>query len=233
MFSCIEIYQKKQSLLASQLISETYPPLRLTDNIKMAIELMIDADVMHLPVVQDGSYLGLISLKSLINIQKDQKTIADLRKDFLAISALPEQATEEVLNLIVGNRISLLPIVTEENQYTGALSRHRLLQVLIKWMGMEHPGGVIVFSMGYYDYELGEIARLAETNNAKILSSWVSEPDENMNLLVYIKFNLNDLTHIIATYERFGFQIAATFHKSEVNDLLEERLNALIHYLNI
>ena len=48
-----------------------------------------------------------------------------------------------------------------------------------------------------------------------------------------IKVNLEHVSGMIATFERFGYEIRATFNEGLAVDTLRERYDALINYLNV
>jgi len=52
-------------------------------------------------------------------------------------------------------------------------------------------------------------------------------------LLVHLKINIPDLTRVVATLERFDYQVIEVHHKSEVTSLDQERLDQLMKYLGI
>ena len=47
-------------MLAQQLIQNSYPTLNLFDKISFALQLMEDYDVLHLPVLNEEKFVGLI-----------------------------------------------------------------------------------------------------------------------------------------------------------------------------
>ncbi|HEX8529873.1 MAG TPA: cbs domain containing protein, partial [Cytophagales bacterium] len=48
-----------------------------------------------------------------------------------------------------------------------------------------------------------------------------------------IKINRNDLSRIIATFERFSYNIVAKFHHTQGNEDDKERIDLLLRYLNM
>ena len=75
---------------------------------------------------------------------------------------------------------------------------------------------------------------MVEENNAKILSTYVkSDPMDSNKLLLTLKINILESKRIIATLERFGYNVLAQFVESEDQDSHQDRLNLLLKYIEI
>jgi acetolactate synthase small subunit len=98
----------------------------------------------------------------------------------------------------------------------------------------QNEGGVIVLSSMIRDYSLSEISRLVESNQAKILAVITeTDPIEHQKLIIHLKINEKDLSRIVATLERFDYQVLEVHHKTEAITLDQERLDLLLKYLGI
>ena len=91
---------------------------------------------------------------------------------------------------------------------------------------------MLEFEVGIHDYSLAEIARLVESNDAKIIHSDITSLGENDKIRVTIKVNKSDLSRIIQTFNRFGYHITASFHKDEYAEDLRKRYDSFLRYLN-
>ena len=88
--------------------------------------------------------------------------------------------------------------------------------------------------MSANDYSLAEIARLVESNNAKILSSSLKEDELDISKIkLTVKINQTDITHVIATLERFGYKVIAKYQETGQMEDQKERLDILMKYLDI
>ena len=59
-------------MLASELINSRYPVLHMNDKVSFALQLMNDYDIVHLPVLNDDKFSGLIDKDDLLDA--DEKT---------------------------------------------------------------------------------------------------------------------------------------------------------------
>ena len=99
---------------------------------------------------------------------------------------------------------------------------------------LEAPGGIIELELGVNDYTLTEISQIVESNDAKILSMYVSSPEDSMQMTGSLKVNTPDITSIIQTFNRYNYSVNASYMESDdLEDLLHNRYEAFMKYLNI
>ena len=97
---------------------------------------------------------------------------------------------------------------------------------------IQSPGGVIVLEMSNNDYSLTEIASIVESNNTKILSSYIISKPKSTNIEVTIKLNKQDVTAIIKDFERRQYNISASYKDEEADGDFSERYESLMRFLN-
>ena len=98
----------------------------------------------------------------------------------------------------------------------------------------EHEYSLIVLDVPIKDYSLSEIARLVEDNNARIIRFEVLPSEEGDSLLVSMKLDVIDISAVLRSFERFSYNIVYHFMKEgEMNEIYEDRLKELLHYLDM
>lgn len=98
----------------------------------------------------------------------------------------------------------------------------------------EHELSIIVLKVSANDYTLTQIAKLVEDNNAQIIRLEVIPSIDGLSLLISIKMNIIDISAVLRSFERFSYEVIYYYMKEgEINDTLEERLNELLHYLDM
>jgi hypothetical protein len=86
--------------------------------------------------------------------------------------------------------------------------------------------------MNKKDYSMSEIAQIVESNNLKILSAYITDVDEKNNIKLTLKLNKIDIAAVIQTFERYKYNVAASYNYSENTDNLSDRFDSLMRYLN-
>lgn len=220
-------------MIARELISETVPPLKTTDSGKKAIMWMNDFHIRHLPIVRDDKLIGLISEEDILNHNTPDAKLEDhplsLRRPFVHES----EHLYEVIKIAVNLQLTIIPVVDHNEAYLGVVTLEGLLQYFAEAGSLAEPGTILVLEMNKRDYSLAEIARIVESEKAAILSSYISSRPESNSIEVTLKLNSREINHIVATFERFEYNVKASFQESDYMDSLKERYDALMSYLNV
>ena len=220
-------------MIAKKLINETIPPLKLSDDGEKALAWIAEFHVHHLPVVDGQQYLGIISEYTIYDTNETSKPLSNY--DF---SEDPPKVYEydhiyEVMKIMKTHKLTVMPVLDEENQYVGLITLDTITDHLSHAQGMQEPGGIIILEMNMNDYVLSEIARLVESNNARILSMYVTSHPGNASMDVTLKINKTDLSSILPTFERFDYNIKAYYQEEDYLEDVQERFDEFMNYLNI
>lgn len=221
-------------MLASELISDVIPSLRLTDTGQKALNWMEIFRISHLPIVDNHRYVGLISDKTIYDLNLNEVAMADCSDNLLQPHVHQNQHIYEVVSIVSELKLSVVPVLDEDHQYTGVITVNDLAHQFADLVAVKEPGGVIVLELSPIDYSLSEIARIVEGNDAKILSFYVSKAGNANQLLVTLKVNQMDLSGIIQTFVRYDYTIRSVFmDESVLKHMYDDRFEMLMKYMNI
>ena len=107
----------------------------------------------------------------------------------------------------------------------------QLLHNLASTNGIKEQGGIIVIECNAIDYSMSQIAQIIESENAKILSSYIFNRPDSTKLEITLKINQLDLTRIIRSFERYDYIVTAYYQaKTHQNDI-QWRYDVLMNYL--
>ncbi len=219
-------------MTAEQLVSQSIIPLQTSDTGEVALEMMAELGVRHLPIVNNKQLLGVISEEDALNFDVTEAVGSyglSLPKTFVKKS----DHILEVMRLQAELELSLIPVVDEDQNYLGSISIDRLLAQFSRLAAILEPGSIMVLELNKRDYSLAEIARIAESENMAILSSFVTTFPDSSRIEVTLKLNSQNTFNLLATFERFKYEVKATYVESDFVDSLKERYDALISYLNV
>jgi predicted transcriptional regulator len=218
---------------AIELITEEIPPLNHLDTGEKALIWMDEFKVSHLPVLKNGNFVGLISETEILDKMNLNETLDKLFDHLPRPYVLSNAHIYEVLYKMSEHRISVLPILDEQEHYVGCTSVYHLLTLIAGTGSIKEPGGIIVLELNSHDYSMSQIAQIVESNNAKILSSYIMSPPDSTKLEVTLKINQIELGRIIRTFERYDYVIKASYQKSEVDDDIQNRYESLMNFLKL
>ena len=220
-------------MYARDLISEDIPPLKTSDTGERALAWMDEFRVSHLPIVNNVDFLGLISESDILDFNSSSEPIGGHSLNLSRPYVFDYQHTYDVLKVMSSLKLSVIPVLNDKEQYLGLIHLRTLLQHFAEMASMKDSGGLLVLELNSHDYSLSEIARIVESNDAKILSSYISSQIDSTKLEVTIKINRTDLSAIIQTFNRYNYTIKASFHQSEYVDDLKDRFDSFMSFLNI
>jgi predicted transcriptional regulator len=218
-------------MMASAFIDPSIVPLKISDSVAVAIDFFKEFSVRQLPVVQDNICIGILSLDEI------EEEFADIPVlDFINLNysfASTYDHIYEVMRAISEQSVTLFPIIDENNNYLGCITLASLFKNYVNCAAFSQPGSIVVLEMDKKNYSLAEIARIVESENKVILSSLLSSNAESDRLEITLKLNSAQIQNLLSTFERFGYNIKATFDEEDVKDTLKNRYESLMTYLNV
>ncbi len=221
-------------MLARDLISLTIPPLAPTEEAVNALAWLDEMHVEHAPVVVDGKLLGLVSEEELIGKNALEEPISHHTLLVAGCRALESQHMFDVVRLMADNKLTLLPVVDQNESFLGCITLKTLVFEFAKSTSFQQPGSIIVVEVSQHNYALSEISRIVESNDAKVLSSYINSFSDSTRIEVTIKVNKIDTSAIIQTFNRYNYLVLASYsEESKLDELLNNRYEALMKYLNV
>lgn len=189
--------------------------------------------VSYLPVVEDDLYIGIISEDEIY----DKEMFEEPLSDFGVMRSPYVQSNQHVLDVLaVATHFSvpIVPVVNVDRKYLGAITSQKLLDAVAKITNVQTKGAVLVLEMGVHDYSMSEIARIVESENAKIISSYVTEYEDSTRIDVTLVVNMTEISPVVNSLERYGYKVNTFFSGSnKLDDFYRERYEQLMNYMKI
>lgn len=219
-------------MTADLLLSEIILPLRTSDTGDEALEAMSEFSVRHLPIVNDSQLLGILSEEDVLN-NDAAEAVGSYALQLPLLYARNGDHFFEIMRLVAEYQLTAIPVVDAQNNYLGLITLEDLLRAFANSISFTEPGSIIVLEMAKRDYSLAEIARIVESENAAILSSYITTNADATRIEVTLKLNRQNIMSILATFERFKYEVKASYNETEYMDSLRERYESLMSYLNV
>ncbi len=220
-------------MTAHDLIAYDIPALTVDQTGRDAFHLLSDYHVKHLPVLEDGRLIGILSEEDVFN----HKLYDSIRSyDFSLLrrfAVLESEHIFEVMRVMGDNRLTVIPVTDPEGNYLGLISQNDLLRYFANTASFTEPGAVMVLEMNRRDYSLSTIAHIIESEDVKILSTFVTSSDDPDTVELTIKVNRHDLSRVIASLERHEYEVKETFSNIEHSNVMTDRYESFMNYLNI
>jgi len=237
MFQAYSLQLKNRNInkimLVRELITDEIPPLKTTDTGRMALSWMEEFKVSHMPVIDGTNYVGMVSEADILDSNIPDQPLSNHPLTLNNPEHIANQHVYDAIRMASDMKLSVIPVVDEQNKYLGMVTINNLIQNANKMAAISEPGGILVLEMNVRDYSLTEVARIVETNDAKILSSYIRTLPGTDNMELTLKINKEELSGIIQTFERYNYNIVATFNETKHLEDLKNRYESFMKFINI
>lgn len=220
-------------MLCRQLLSQTLPFLRPADTVFEALNVMADHQVMHLPITEGPAFVGLVCESALQSVEDDQQTLEACQTLWQSLSVKADDHMLMAVQLASAQHLSLIPVVSTDSELIGTLLPSDLIRALASFMRLEEPGGLLVLEMEPRQYAFSEMSRLVETHDAQITQLNTRILPESGQLSVTIRLNKPEISDIVATFQRYEYNVVCFFGEELYTNQLRSNFDNLMTYLNV
>ncbi len=221
-------------MIAEQLISDILPSLSLDDIGQKALNWMETFKVSHLPIVDDGEYIALISDQDIYDNDLVNVPIKSKKMSLISPYVVTTQHFFDIATIVSRFKITVVPILDSNKKYKGMVSLNRLAFKICDFCSGQGVSSTLVLEVGHFDYSLSQISQIVEGNGAKILNLYVVSVPDSQELDITLRINISDLSAIIQTFVRYDYNIKAFYNdNSMMKNLYDDRFEEFMKYLNI
>ena len=129
----------------------------------------------------------------------------------------------KVMQLISDLKISVIPVLNHNDEYIGVITLPYLMSTLTNSTSFSEYGSIIILEINKIDYTLAQIAQIVESNDAKILSSYINSHYDSKKIEVTIKVNKQKIDSILQTFSRYEYNVISVFTDKEVMSEVKSR----------
>jgi CBS domain-containing protein len=220
-------------MLTIELINNSIPRLKLQDSVSKALQLINDFRVTHLPVVADDKFLGLISEEDLLDAEEEKMPIELMQETFIDAVVHDNEHFLTAVTYCNQHDTSVVPVINDEKELMGVITSTDLLKALGNFAGTNEIGGIIVLEMERSQFAISEISRIVESNDATILHLNTTVHPETGMLTVSIHINKKEIASIVATFERYDYDVIYYFGNENFENEIHTNYRHLMNYLDI
>jgi acetoin utilization protein AcuB len=220
-------------MIAKELISTEIPSLHLNHTGDDAMAIMGEYCVRHLPIIQQDELLGLIS-EDIVLEHDPELPFTSYRLAVVCPFVRERDHVYEIMRQMNVHKLTVIPVVGQKSgRFVGVITLNDLLKYFAESASLSEPGSIVVLEVNRFQYSLSQIARIVESEGGIILNSFIrSIPDSN-EMQVTIKIGRPDIRGILNAFERYRFNVVASFTEEEYIETLQEHYDSLMSYLNV
>lgn len=219
-------------MIAIELTSKTIDSLRTSDTGEEAITMMGVFHVKHLPIVNNEQLLGLISEEDILDKNMDE-AIGSYRLSMIKPYVNQNDHLFEVMKLMAQHKLTVVPVIDHDKKYLGLITQEDLISYFAVSFSFAEAGSIIIIETDKINYSLSEISRIVEGEGATILATFLTRMMDSTRIQITLKINQMSVSRIVASLERFDYQIHGAFTEDDYEDVLKNRYDSLMSYLNV
>ncbi|NRB83056.1 MAG: acetoin utilization protein acuB [Winogradskyella sp.] len=206
-------------------------PLSVTDKISDLQMLFNQLTYSHIPIQNNGVYLGCIS-ETDAHCFDGAKSINDCNYTIEGFFVRPTTNWLDVLEVFAQNDSNIMPVLDAQNKYLGYYELNDVIHLFNETPFFSEPGGILIVEKGINDYSFSEISQIVESNDAKLLGAFISKMDGDLARIT-IKIGNASLNDVIQTFRRYSYNIVSGHEEDSYIESLKERSQYLDRYLNM
>lgn len=206
-------------------------PLDIHDSVKKAQSIFSQMTYSHIPIMNDGFYVGCISETDAHCFDSEQ-TMEEIKYSMTAFQVDKNTHWLEILKAFAQNQSNIMPVLDEDKKYLGYYELTDVMEFFNEAPFLNEPGNVVVVTKGSTDFSFSEIAQIVETNDAKLYGLFISDHKEHLTEIT-LKISTSNLSAILQTFRRYSYEVLSLDEDDSYLDTLKERSDYLDKYLNI
>lgn len=216
-----------------ELINQSIPHINDRSTIAQALDAMADADVEHIIVINDDREVVAIAEDIELEELNDDKLLSEVpfQCRFKGVNA--QLHIYEALKLMSNNNWQLVPIIADDMTYLGAVNIDQIRAEAVENLAYKISGAIIVIRQMESDYSLAEIIRICESNDSRVLSVGTVKEEDSRAIYITLKLEKKDISSIIASFARYEYDVIASYGDDMYSEDLKDRLDLLMHYINM
>lgn len=220
-------------MTAEEIIDSSVPYVTTKYTLSRVLSFMDTFKISHMPVVEGDKYIGLVSEDEIYDRDSFEEPVSGMGV-LPAPHVLSSQHIFDALAVAVRFNIPVVPVIDADHKYLGSISLQTLMSSMAKITNVEAKGAVLILEMGVHDYSLSEIARIVESENGRILASYVTEYEDSIKIDVTIVLNQTEISPVVKSLERYGYKVNAFFSGvNMMDDFYRDRYDLLMNYMKI
>ncbi|HET9984195.1 MAG TPA: CBS and ACT domain-containing protein [Longimicrobiales bacterium] len=184
-----------------------------------ALALLQERRIRHLPVVEGGALVGLVSDRDLRSevpapgviaeaerqaLLREKRVGAVMGRDMVVVD--PDTPVEEAARLMAHHRIGCLPVVVGA-EVVGILTASDLVRAFVELFGVNKPSSRLEVRMPNRPGELARVVRLIGVEERVNITGLVMPPASTTEVMAVIRVQTVDPRRIIEGLRRLGYEV--------------------------
>lgn len=191
-----------------------------------------EKNIWHLPVVDGGRLVGIVSDRDLRDVSPprgtgdQENTLAWVRvRDIMTasiITAHPLDTIDHAARAIYENRINCLPVVAD-GELAGIITSSDLVRILVELVGAQGSGSWVEVDVPNETGQLAEVTNVIRGLHVNIASVFLAPASRDAFRTIVLRLETADPTGVAQSLHDAGYAVTATESSGPADRTLERR----------
>ncbi|MBK9109418.1 MAG: hypothetical protein IPM92_13865 [Saprospiraceae bacterium] len=201
------------------------------DTAGIAKQLFQEGSALEIPIVEKGKCLGTISATTIQSYEDSMELNPEDYKK--AVISTLEESVPGIWKKFMDNQCSTVVFEDAKEKFLGYTSVWDFVKIYKQVVGIGEFNCLLVLKMRKLDYVLSKLSSLAEETECYIINVFVISSADAEYIYVNLDLEGEQPEGFIQTLERHEIEVERFLCKTEKEDVLQERLDMLMSYLNV
>ena len=199
-------------MLVTKIMSRDVVTAVQSATLEEAATLMKEHDIRHLPVVQNGRLMGLVTERdvrgALFPSLIEEITVKDL---MIAnpVTVGPDTLLEDAARVIYQRKIGCLPVVDVDGELLGIVTVADMLAALIELMGFLSASSRLDVILTEAEDSLEKAVRIIQQEGGRVLGVSLTQLRKDKPVHLF-RLQKTDLTDIIKKLNKAGYEVISS-----------------------
>lgn len=203
-------------MLVEELMQVKVISLHPGDSVLMALETAKTYRIRHLPVVEGGKLVGIVSDRDLRDVSPsvlcperpeilETMRVRDIMKTRV-ITVHPLDTIDEAARLMYDHRIGCLPVVRGD-EMVGIVTETDLLRAIVELMGGAEPGSSLRVEVPHRPGSLARVADIIQRHGVNLLSVLITPAKDSNHRVLMIRVQTIAPQALIREINAAGYRV--------------------------
>lgn len=218
-------------MLITDLISKEIIPVSTKTTVDKALQQLDGYRLSHIPLFEGLTFLGNLS-EAHLNEAPLEESLSKSRAYVDYFFLTENSSIFDAINEFYKHDCNVIPVLNTADEYQGVLLVEDIMAKLSKLPLLSEPSAMLTVKVPTKQFSMSEASKIVESNNGRIFGLFISGFEDDMTEIT-IKFNAESLTSVVETFERFGYLVKLKFFNDEKQELMSDRYDQLMKYLDV
>ena len=212
-------------------ILNDFSPLTTQSTVKEAIGLFKTYPITHVPILENGNYIGCISQTDILTLENEDDLLKEQEGFLEHFNVKVENSIIELLKIFANNDTNILPIISNQ-EYLGYFELNIILEIFSQSPFLNSNGIILILQKNNQEYTFSEVAQIVESNNGRLLGCYISNKIED-KIELTLKVSSQEINEIIQSFRRYNYTIITEHTDDFYLEELKNRSEYLQKFLNL